>query len=322
MGVRLRKRCTVYEVLHSVRHTVAVTLSKQTPIPESAGEESCISMSSSYDMRNFTAVKGKLPPALPVKGKVTVVESWATWCPPCRTSIPHLNALQLEFKEGLVVVGISDEPEDEVRPFVQKMGNTMQYTVLCLNSNCEPPADFSDIDGIPHALLYGADGTLKFQGHPLDPEFDENVRAELLSAAQIPLRRAVFLQATDLPRMDTMSASDPFCAVFVRKSKNQRWAMCSFGPYFKQKKVYSERDEDKQSKKQVGGGGVGLTAKQDPDTIRNQMMATEVLRNCNDPVWSTPLIFDCDDFEEPSDWEVLFAVYDHVYTPPSTLFYN
>lgn len=285
----------------------------------SAGEESCIPMSSGYDMRSFTAVKGNLPPALPVKGKVTVVEKWATWCPPCRTSVPHLTSMQLEFPDDLHVVGITDEAEDKVRPFVEKMGNDMQYTVLRRNRGSEPPADFKSIKGIPHALLYGADGALKFQGHPLDPAFDQNLRKQLLSAAETrdaaaetrdaaaetPLRRAVFLQATDLPRMDSLSASDPFCAVFVRNrtSKNKSWAMCSFGPYFKKKKVHKGRDDGDE---------------QDSGTIRNHMMATEVLRNCPDPVWSTPLIFDAadfvdgDDFGKLSDWEALFAVFDHV----------
>ena len=42
---------------------------------------------------------------------VYVVEFWATWCPPCRMSIPHLTALQDRFRDrGLVIVGISDEP--------------------------------------------------------------------------------------------------------------------------------------------------------------------------------------------------------------------
>jgi len=41
-------------------------------------------------------------------------------------------------------------------------------------------------------------------------------------------------------------------------------------------------------------------------------MATEVLRDCSDPVWSNPVIFDSAAFDVLSDWEVLFAVYDHV----------
>ena len=268
----------------------------------------------SYVMRNFIAVKGDLPPALPVKGKVTVVEAWATWCPPCRAAIPHLSALQLEFKDDLVVFGVAQEswePEQKVQPFVDSMGDNMNYTVLCLKSNCEQtlPVDFKDIEFVPHALVYGRDGALKFRGSPNDHDFDEKLRFEL-SVAPAPCR-AVFLQATNLPRMDITSASDPFCAIFVRnpsKHQHDRWAMCSFGPYFSAQ----NNDEVFQSKGEVGAGRAVLPDKRDPSINRNLLMTTEVLRNCNDPVWSNPLIFDLDVFDEPSKWEVLFAVYDHV----------
>ena len=57
---------------------------------------------------------------------IYVVEFWATWCPPCRRSIPHLTEIQKKFKDkGVVVVGISDEAPATVKPFVQKMAGEM-----------------------------------------------------------------------------------------------------------------------------------------------------------------------------------------------------
>ncbi|MDV7394027.1 TlpA disulfide reductase family protein, partial [Arthrospira platensis SPKY1] len=63
-------------------------------------------------------------------GGIYVVEFWATWCPPCRASIPHLTELQKKFKDkGVTFIGISQEDSAEVKPFVESMGDAMQYTV-------------------------------------------------------------------------------------------------------------------------------------------------------------------------------------------------
>jgi thiol-disulfide isomerase/thioredoxin len=76
-------------------------------------------------------VKGSPVDLAAGKGKtIYVVEFWATWCPPCRTSIPHLTEMQKKFKDqGVVFVGVSSEKTDVVKKFVDKMGDKMDYTV-------------------------------------------------------------------------------------------------------------------------------------------------------------------------------------------------
>src|ERR1051326_1417135 len=67
------------------------------------------------------------------KGKLYVVEFWATWCGPCRTSIPHLTELQKKYKD-VTFIGVSafergDGIENQVVKFVSDMGSKMEYRV-------------------------------------------------------------------------------------------------------------------------------------------------------------------------------------------------
>ena len=48
------------------------------------------------------------------KGKFVLVDIWATWCPPCRRAIPHLNELHAKFKDRLVIIGLSSEPAKDI----------------------------------------------------------------------------------------------------------------------------------------------------------------------------------------------------------------
>jgi cytochrome c biogenesis protein CcmG/thiol:disulfide interchange protein DsbE len=114
---------------------------------------------------------GKAPPPLVVKkwltpepqtaGKFVLIDFWATWCPPCRQSIPHLNQLQAKFKDQLVVVGLSDETEAEVR---KMKSPKMDYAVGIDPSNSTGRA--MSVRGIPHAIIIDPKGIVRFEGHP------------------------------------------------------------------------------------------------------------------------------------------------------------
>ena len=154
-------------------------------------------------MANFTEVltrgKKKLD-ALPVTGKVTIVELWATWCDPCIRAIPHLTSLQLEFKDDIEVIGFTgqEEPQglEHVQSVCRSMGDKMQYTVLSLNAECEMPEDFRDFEFYPHAMMYDKNGTLIYKGSPNDTKFEQTLRWNLTGRTN-HTRRAVFLHASN-----------------------------------------------------------------------------------------------------------------------------
>ena len=109
-------------------------------------------------------------------GKVYVVEFWATWCGPCKASIPHLNALYQQYKGKVTVIGqdVSEEDEGGVAPFVKKMGTNMTYRVALDDKSKNPKGAMSttwmeaaDQNGIPTAFIVNQQGRIAWIGHPM-----------------------------------------------------------------------------------------------------------------------------------------------------------
>jgi thiol-disulfide isomerase/thioredoxin len=104
--------------------------------------------------------------AVKLGGALTVVEFWATWCAPCRQSIPHLTELQKRYGDQLRVIGLSGEDEAAVRPFVASMGPRMDYRVGLADEDLSK-AYMGSRQGIPYAFLIGGDSKVLWIGHPM-----------------------------------------------------------------------------------------------------------------------------------------------------------
>lgn len=103
--------------------------------------------------------------------KIFVVEFWATWCGPCRESIPHLTELQKKYAgKGVVFVGVSSEESAEITKFVKKMGDKMDYIIAVDDEEKTKKAymDAFSAPGIPHAFVIDKAGNIAWHGHPMD----------------------------------------------------------------------------------------------------------------------------------------------------------
>ena len=112
---------------------------------------------------NFTLtdLQGKSWTLKDLKGKVVLVNFWATWCPPCQKEMPDLEALYNRFKDqGFVILAISEDEETEkVAPFIAE--RKISYPIL-LDPGQKVNKLFQ-VEGIPKSFVYDRDGKLVAQ---------------------------------------------------------------------------------------------------------------------------------------------------------------
>lgn len=117
------------------------------------------------------------------KGKVVLVDFWATWCGPCRRSMPHLQALHQKYgARGLTVLGVSIDNEGAERA-ARKMVSSKKYGYrFAFDSGTRPTWQRYGVQAIPAAFLVDGRGNIVAQwtGMPPDPrEMERKIEAIL-----------------------------------------------------------------------------------------------------------------------------------------------
>ncbi len=115
-----------------------------------------------------------------LKGKVVVVNFWATWCPPCLVEMPVLNELYGAYKDqGVEVLGLSLDEEglSITQPFVEKLGVT--YPIL--ESDRKTYQAYGNVLTIPHTFVVDREGTVtkRFVNNQTKEGFEAAVKAAL-----------------------------------------------------------------------------------------------------------------------------------------------
>ena len=109
---------------------------------------------------SLTGLDGKTYTLDGLKGKVVLLNFWATWCPPCRKEMPDMEKLSRKLADkGLVVLAVSDEPRETVAPFIEKAG----YTFPILLDPDRKVNDAFDVTGIPKTFIFDREGRIAAQ---------------------------------------------------------------------------------------------------------------------------------------------------------------
>jgi thiol-disulfide isomerase/thioredoxin len=116
-----------------------------------------------------------------MKGKIVLIEFWATWCGSCLVAMPHLKALQAKYPKTLQVIAVTDETEKRVGLYIKAKPANFWFAV----DTGRKIADLFPHQLIPHAVLIDSEG--KFIA-ATDPEaITEKVMDSLLAKHQVHL---------------------------------------------------------------------------------------------------------------------------------------
>ena len=105
------------------------------------------------------------------RGKVIVLDFWASWCPPCRAAMPAMDRIYDTYKDrGVIVYGINVNDNTDPIQFMYKMG--VDYPLLV---NGEPAAATYKVEGIPTLVVIGTDGDILYRDSGWGPQLEGKI---------------------------------------------------------------------------------------------------------------------------------------------------
>ena len=114
------------------------------------------------------------------KGKIILLNFWATWCGPCKAEIPSLVELQDQYEDDLVVLGFwVDDPVEKMRPYAAQY--KINYPLLVGNGREDVQEAFGPLFGIPVSVIIGRDGKIakKHSGIATKAQIEREIKALL-----------------------------------------------------------------------------------------------------------------------------------------------
>ena len=164
-----------------------VPAAAQLPLPELSHELTRLSMPLQAPDFQLEDMDGEKHSLESYRGKVVILNFWATWCPPCRREIPSMEALHQAFRdEAFAILAINEwETEDHVFAFMGQLPVEPSFPIL-LDLDSEVATNFG-VKGLPTTLLLDPQGRIVYRavgGRDFDhPEVKKTIRALLPDAS-------------------------------------------------------------------------------------------------------------------------------------------
>jgi len=130
-----------------------------------------------FTLKDMNGVEVKLAS---FKGKVILLNFWATWCGPCRAEIPSLVELQKQYPNDLVVLGFSvDDPVDKLKPYAKEF--QINYPILVGLGREDVQEAYGPLWGIPVSVIITPDGKIqkKHSGIASKEQFEQEIKTAL-----------------------------------------------------------------------------------------------------------------------------------------------
>lgn len=122
----------------------------------------------------YNRENSKIPTIESLKGKIVILDFWATWCTPCVAAFPENNKLSTEYKnKNVQFIAITDDPKEKLENFLGKM--KIDFWV----GRDDDKNDFKNykVNGRPQMYIINKEGTIVYQGNKVTPEIIEEVIA-------------------------------------------------------------------------------------------------------------------------------------------------
>ena len=151
-------------------------------------------------------LNGKTVSLQSLRGKVVLLNFWATWCGPCVAEMPHLEKLHREYKnKGVIILGIDDEEAEVAQNYLKQHG----YTFNTLIDADKQVSKLYRISAIPQSFFITKDGMIAayYRGTRRDSEFRAGIEKALAGKIEETTIKAATVQAE--PKLDPAALPAP-----------------------------------------------------------------------------------------------------------------